>query len=277
MAWFLRNGTEWTGIVHDEAGKPWASVPRKCTRCGGIGWIDGFKHVEGGKCFDCCGSGWHKNGPEHARLFSADKLAKLNATQEKARAKKAAEHATAVAQRAAEVDARRLAFLDTFHSEIAFLEAVATTPDGVKPGFLGDMLLRARNDAEWTEAQVAAIHKIMAQRAEEKAKAVASQFIGAVGQRIETTATVERETSFFHEGWGFAGPEEVFVTTLRDQDGNALVVMSPSFREVVGSVIKLKGTVKGHKEFRDEKQTTLNRVKVIETVTFAPSGETTVG
>src|SRR5215472_7582042 len=105
MAWFLRDGTEWTGVVHDEAGKPWASVARKCGRCGGGGWLDCFKHVEGGRCFDCLGSGAHKNGPEHARLFTAEKLAKLNATQAKAQAKKAAEHAAKAAAVASEAAA----------------------------------------------------------------------------------------------------------------------------------------------------------------------------
>jgi len=274
MTWFLRNGTEWTGLVHDAtSSKPWASVPRKCGRCGGGGWLDCFKHVEGGRCFDCGGSGAHKNGPEHARLFTAEKLAKLNATQAKAQARKAAAHAAAQAEHAATLAAKTLEFQSTFHSEIAFVEAVALDHNGdVKTGFLGDMLLKARHFAEWSEAQVAAIRKIMADRGAQAARAAGSKFVGTEGERIETTATVERETSFMREGWGFSGPQEVFVTTLRDQAGNALVVMSPSFREVVGSVVKLKGTVKGHKEFRDEKQTTLSRVKVIETVAFAPDG-----
>lgn len=31
---------------------------RKCDKCGGAGTIGGFRHVAGGVCFECDGSGW---------------------------------------------------------------------------------------------------------------------------------------------------------------------------------------------------------------------------
>lgn len=29
----------------------------KCQRCGGVGYLSAYKHINGGECFDCVGSG----------------------------------------------------------------------------------------------------------------------------------------------------------------------------------------------------------------------------
>ena len=34
-----------------------ARKPRKCDRCNGHGYMEHVSHVEGGKCFKCCGIG----------------------------------------------------------------------------------------------------------------------------------------------------------------------------------------------------------------------------
>jgi hypothetical protein len=55
---------------------------KACDRCGGIGHIAAFKHVSGGVCFQCDGSGTteRRNAPREARpppLTRAEALAKI--------------------------------------------------------------------------------------------------------------------------------------------------------------------------------------------------------
>jgi hypothetical protein len=158
-------------------------------------------------------------------------------------------------------------FQAQYAAELAWLKARAFEgQDGqfIKSGFIGDMWSKAQKFAAWSEAQVAAIQAMIAKDTAQQAKAAASKFLGAVGERIEAVVTVERESSFYRENrfsYSRDGTEEVFITTMRTEAGNALVVMSPNFREAVGSKLKIRGTVKEHKDWKGEAQTVLARVK----------------
>jgi len=249
--------------------KPYAMVTLPCHRCSGIGRFEHWRHVEGGICFEC--NGTRLGRTVRQPLYTADRLAALNATQAKRRAKQAAEcQAKAEAAQAA-ADAKRAAFEDANRDMLAWLETVAVQDgyfaDGqpaYRDGFLGDMLMRAREHAEWTEAQSTALAASYARAVEREALRRKSRHVGTPGERIELRAVVERESSFYRQRFGFGqGDEEVFVTTLRTPAGHALVVKSPAFRAPVGSTLHLRGTVKDHTEYRDEAQTLLVRVKVL--------------
>lgn len=85
-----------------------------------------------------------------------------------------------------------------------------------------------------------------------------SEHRGAVGQKLEFVATLER-CHFFDTQWGQTG-----IFSFRDQEGNAFVWKTgtaPFHEDDVNSIFVLKGTVKRHDEFRAEKQTELTRVK----------------
>jgi hypothetical protein len=84
-----------------------------------------------------------------------------------------------------------------------------------------------------------------------------SNFIGNINDKIELVVTVKR-SAFYESIWG-AG----YINTFVDDNGNALVWKTGSnFEE--GKKYKIKGTIKGHDTYKDEKQTQLTRCKAIE-------------
>lgn len=81
---------------------------------------------------------------------------------------------------------------------------------------------------------------------------------GVLGQKLEIVATLERYNSYDSE-WG-----TTHIYSFRDTNGNAFVWKTgtyPIHEDDVNGMFVLKGTVKGHSEFREEKQTELTRVK----------------
>lgn len=262
MTLYFRNGTEFTGSPLGGE-KPYAIVQHRCGRCGGSGRLDCYRHVEGGVCFECNGHGRGKQTED--RLYTTEQLAKLNATAAKKAERKAAKHAAAQAAIDAEAAARRDAFEAKHGDVLRWLEARATDEYGeIKEGFAGDMLRRARRLADWTPAQETAIYASREKALAEKAAAANSRHVGAIGERLELTVAVVRETYFarqaFRPSYYHDNTEYVYVTTMRDAAGNTFVVKSPNFREAVGTTITIRGTVKEHSEFRGEAQTVLARV-----------------
>lgn len=266
-ALFTRAGEVWSGAVNDPDSKPHGWVRDRCHRCGGPGRIEAYRHVEGGICFRCNGA---QLEPEARRvpLYTAERLAKLNATAERKAGRLRDKAEAARAQAEAETGARRVAF-EAEHAELlAWLRGAGAGRDGdftrYRDGFLGDMLRRAETEAQWSDAQFLALDKAYARALAEAERAKSSRFVGAIGERLEITVTAEREAEYQRRTFGFSysgdGFETVYIATLRDERGNAFVVKSPSLRFAVGDTEKIRGTVKDHKEFRGECQTILARV-----------------
>src|SRR5258707_155916 len=83
------------------------SQARTCGRCGGAGGADKWAHT-GWTCFDCSGKG--TNGTELIKVYTAEKLAKLNEAAAKRNAKKVAEASEKMAQAMIKIAARKEAF-----------------------------------------------------------------------------------------------------------------------------------------------------------------------
>jgi hypothetical protein len=262
-ALFYRDGREFTG---QPAGgdRPYTMVTMPCHRCSGIRRFDHWRHVEGGICFACNGSGRGKNARQP--LYTAERLAALNATQAKRRAAKAAEQAVRAAAAQAEADAARGAFLAQHGAVVAWLETVAVSDDdvegGIRAGFCGDMLIRARQWASWNEAQATAVYAAWERAKARDAARAASTWVGEVGQRLALTVTVERQNVFYRRSFSGYGEEAVYVTTMRTAEGNAIVVKSPRFTAEEGATLALSATVKEHSEYRGERQTLVIRPAV---------------
>lgn len=129
--------------------------------------------------------------------------------------------------------------------------------------------IRAEQEAEY-EKQRAELEEqerkeAEARAAEEariKAEKAISQYIGEVGQRIEVKATLTKRAHWDTTiGW-----KEVtmYAITFKDEQGNALVWKTQNggypFQE--GDQIIITGTIKKHSEYKDEKQTELQRCKL---------------
>jgi len=86
-----------------------------------------------------------------------------------------------------------------------------------------------------------------------------SNFIGNINDKIEITATVKRCVSF-ESNWGFG-----YFNTFVDDNGNVIVWKTSSGLEE-GKTYNIKGTVKSHDTYKEEKQTYLTRCKLVELV-----------
>lgn len=126
---------------------------------------------------------------------------------------------------------------------------------------------RAAEDAakaeEYKRAQELLKQEQERKEREEKARKAVSQWIGEEGQKIEIEACFEY-TAWYetHIGWK---EETVWVHTFKTVEGNKIVwrTTSNALCELhEGEPVKIKGTVKEHTVYKDEKQTALIRCKV---------------
>lgn len=129
-------------------------------------------------------------------------------------------------------------------------------------------IAKANAEREAAEAERKAIED--ARRAEEEARRAAeaarkaiSQYVGNVGDKINAVVTFDHSAYFeTHFGWQAM---TMYVHTFRDENGNALVwkTSSASLGNLTeGDAVLLKGSIKEHGEYKDEKQTYLTRCKV---------------
>lgn len=116
-----------------------------------------------------------------------------------------------------------------------------------------ERLERERKEREEREAQEAQI----------KALKAISQYVGQVGERLEIKGTYVRSGSWQQRSFGGFGTDTMYIHTFKDADGNVLVWKTQNDVYLnYGEPVIVKGTVKKHSEYKDEKQTELTRCKV---------------
>jgi len=239
-------------VQFDAKGKPFMVTPRMCNRCGGAGRSDRWAFT-GYTCFDCGGEG--RRGEMSVKLYTAEKLAKLNATQAKAQAKRAAIAEAKAAQRAAEIAARAADF------SAANATLIARAAPHIDNEFIADVMNRAIANSQISENQAAAVMAAIDRIETQERVRAASDYVGKVGERLSLVVTVERVSSFerpaFNAPWTTA---VVNIVTMRDDAGNAIVAKGNFYAEK-GSKLTIKATVKEHSTYRDERQTIVQRIK----------------
>jgi len=98
---------------------------------------------------------------------------------------------------------------------------------------------------------------IKEQKATLQKQELISQYIGSIGEKIQTELTYINTFSFETQ-WG-AGHIHKFL----DQNGNVFIWKSSKYIEVdQGQKVKIKGTIKDHSEYAGAKQTILTRCKI---------------
>ena len=119
----------------------------------------------------------------------------------------------------------------------------------------------AQREAERREREEREAAERAAEAARIAAQKAISQHVGEIGQKIELPATYEYTATFeTHYQWMEV---TMHVHRFKDAQGNVLVWKTQSsFRAEQGAQVTLKGTVKAHSEYKDEKQTELTRCKV---------------
>ena len=109
--------------------------------------------------------------------------------------------------------------------------------------------------------------------AEEQARKAISQHIGEVGKRIQIDVTLEKAVSFEVKAYGGFGTTMMCIYIFKDESGNKLTWKTGACLERVvngeyipvqeGEKVAISGTVKAHGAYKGEKQTELQRVKLI--------------
>lgn len=98
-----------------------------------------------------------------------------------------------------------------------------------------------------------------------KAQKAISQFVGSVGDKLDVELKYIGSPHFEVPSFRGYGTEMMFIHTFLDGNGNKLVwKTSKGLPEGIESdmMVKVKGTIKDHSEYADEKQTVLTRCKV---------------
>lgn len=222
-----------TLIKTDRNGTKYYEGMITCDRCGGegiyyIGVHNGRplpSHIDQGICFKCRGLGKVEG---KWKEYTPEYEAKLEA------------------RRAAKREAQQKAWEEEEAKRQAELEAKKEAERIAK---------------EIEEAKIAAEKAI-------------SQYVGQVGDKIDATVTFVRTAWFEVPSFRGFGTDTMYVHTFKDSEGNKLVWKTSTnncgkfddngqwiaFEE--GQQIHLKGTIKDHSEYKDEKQTVLTRCKV---------------
>lgn len=251
-----------------------------CPKCGGKGVIPCYDYYESGVCFKCGGSGI-VDKPEIIKLYTPEYEKKLEARREKVWKKR-------MAKLEEEAESKRQEWLqenqftsdgDTFlflgntferKDEIKSLGALFNAPlgwhiDHEVDGF--PMLKVNINDiAESTYYG----YSINVDLKDAKAKAwkelnqePESQWFGQVGDKVEMKVKYVYTFSW-HTTYSYGYFEEVMYRHIfKDDEGHVFTWKTKNIIDAdYGTDIILKGTIKEHSEYKDEKQTVLTRCKV---------------
>jgi hypothetical protein len=154
--WHYRYGGEVTEPVREinpDTGE--ITVPKICGRCGGAGGSDKWHHT-GWTCYQCGGA--RTLGTETIKVYTLEKIAKLEKTAEKrratAQAKREAKEAAAAAERAANLNANQETNREKYPEAVKILGR-----DDLDGDFLKEMVKKHSEGYEFTPKQAAAIRK----------------------------------------------------------------------------------------------------------------------
>ena len=133
--------------------------------------------------------------------------------------------------------------------------------------------VRAQVEAERAEREAREEAERIAEEERIKAEKAISQYIGEIGEKIDLEVTYDHVAWFEVKSFRGYGTEQMMVYTFKDDKGNKLVWKTTTtmgyyndegywqpYEE--GARLHLKGTIKEHSEYKDEKQTVLTRCRI---------------
>ena len=272
-----------TLIRTDKNGTRYYRFTCPCAKCNGRGYIDYYKHVEAGVCFDCNGTGLYEGTEKVYTEEYLEKKAKMaEKREEKRRAEWTPEKELAKMGYGPEIgiviNARgEIDYGDDFkwltrHADCRYVcHAVLASVGNLQLAAAGYQILPVRwselLDADYENCRLTwkdhgAASALMAHTYSYPPKPkYESDYVGAEGEKVELTLRLVKVGGY---DTFFAGRETyVSVYTFEDENHNKLVWKTQ--KGIDGEVcdfFKVKGTVKEHSEYRGEKQTVLTRCKV---------------
>lgn len=220
---------------------------KACHRCGGVGGSDAWKHT-GWTCYECGGKGtW----PVVEKCYTAEKLAKLNATKAKADAKREAA-ATAKRDAANAAAAAANAEWRKINGPAADNIVAQSTLHRIVSDVAGKIAIWGTVSDKTLDFALGIIVSKLA----EADQHAASRHVGEIGERIDLELTVEHIIRFDPYCYG-APPSALFI--CRDVAGNRVIYKGSAWLADKGETVAVRATVKDHDERNGELQTIISR------------------
>ena len=117
--------------------------------------------------------------------------------------------------------------------------------------------------AEWEAEQARLAAEREAEAARIKAEKAISQHVGQIGERVAFKGTYVRSGWWDQPAYGGWGTVTMYCHTFKDADGNVFIWKTQrGICFEYGENVDVKGTVKAHGEYKEERQTVLTRCKV---------------
>ena len=121
----------------------------------------------------------------------------------------------------------------------------------------------AKMEAEQAEREAAERAEREAEEARIKALKAISQHIGKIGAKVEFKGTYIKTGSWDQKSFAGYGMVTMYIHTFKDVDGNVFTWKTQNgIQFEYGENVIVKGTIKNHSEYKDEKQTELQRCKI---------------
>ena len=224
-----------------------------CYRCGGQGGSPAWKHT-GYVCYRCGGKRPMSFEVRDIRVFTAEKLAKLQAAAEKKRLAK-------LAKAKAKAERERQEFIAWAKAggqgRGILIGRILCTGKLHTHGFIYDLAGKLRNRWTLSPKQLEAAELALDRMDERKARDEASRWVGEIKERIDFEGEVEFEMTRD----GYYGVTHII--KIRSTEGNVFTWFASGWQNLAkGDRVKVRGTVKKHDEYKGVKQTVLSRCKV---------------
>jgi hypothetical protein len=122
---------------------------------------------------------------------------------------------------------------------------------------------QAKINAERAEREACEKAEKEAEEARIKAEKAISQHVGNIGDKIEFNGVYVRSGSWEQKAFSGYGTTTMYIHTFKDGNGNVFTWKTQNGVGLEnGETVIVKGTVKNHSEYKDEKQTELTRCKI---------------
>ena len=202
--------------------KPAHRRKRKCTRCGGQGGADAWKHT-GWTCFRCGGSGTDPND-EWIKLYTPEQNAKLDATAAKKAVKLAAKAAEKARLEQERREREKTELLTIYATWIKRIEAeLAFGEIEILRSVLNRITVEVKDPSD---KQVEVVEEIISRNEAERKRLAGASYVGEIGERREFDLTLvyarSEQTGEFPTIWSHW-------TVCRDEAGNTIVSSSDPY------------------------------------------------
>ncbi len=244
-----------------------------CRKCGGKGYLYGYEHIDGARCWRCGATGredklytWKVYTAEYAQKLADRQRAKMIAQAPETNAK-------IFKKWGFNADGKTYIVLgDTFTIKDELKAAGANYHDAFGWHFAQTAVgfatfevdisdVAEKNDiGVWQMLPLA--FDIIKKMKDDHAPKTASEYVGNIGDTLTLSATLS-SVSTFKTHFTYYG-ETNYIYKFTDENGNSLVWKTASFQEIdEGKTYEIKGKIKEHTEYKGDKQTVLTRCKII--------------